>query len=245
MKYYSNYDDVPERLRHKFLKNKQEYNFDFALTTYCQAKCRSCTRMDEDNPGQASPHLTLNHFDLDVFKNIVSTSKVIRDRNRYIQFCGELGDPFMHPQIEDFIEVAMEYGGGVNINTNGGLRKPAFYEHLAKKFDTGPHDRRRLQIKWGIDGADHETNWKYREGVDWHRAMDNLTAWKTHSGEGEWHFLIFEWNWHQIFDAKKLADDIGCDIFFKFNSRGWGLISPENKIKANKMIQEITGEILI
>lgn len=233
------------RLHPNYLKKKEKKNFDFALTSYCQAKCRSCTRMDESNPGQVSPFLKLDHFDLEVFRRIVSNSKAIWENNHYIQFCGELGDPCMHPQIEDFIDVAWKYGGGVHINTNGGLRKPEWYKHIAEKYDTGPKDRRSVSIKWGIDGADHETNWMYREGVDWQRAMDNMTAWFEADGEGEWHFIIFEWNWHQIFQAYELAQNIkNCEIFFKFNGRAWGKISPENKKTALAMLEEIEGRVM-
>ncbi len=231
------------RYEPKYLKYRQSINFDFALTTYCQAKCQSCVRMDPNNPGLVSPFLNLQHFDLEIFKNIISNSDIIKHYNSYIQFCGELGDPVMHPQIEKFIEVAFEYGGGVQVNTNGGLRSPDWYTHLCTKFDSGPDDRRRLKFKWGIDGTDHETNSKYRDGVDWHRAMDNMTAWFENDGEGEWHFIIFEWNWHQIFDAYEMAKNINCEIAFKFNGRNWGKISPENKIKALAMLKELNVKI--
>lgn len=249
-KYYDadSAEDLPERLRYDYMKKKVSWNFDFALTSYCQAKCRSCTRMDQERPpempGLPHPALKLEHFSLDVFKKIISGSKIIGSHNDYIQFCGELGDPCMHPQIEDFVEVAFEYGGGVHINTNGGLRKPEWYAHMAEKFDTSPHDRRKLRMKFGIDGTDHETNWKYRDGVDWQRAMDNMTAWFTHptKPDGEWHFILFEWNWHQIEKAQQMADDIGCDIIFKFNTREWGKISNENKLKAMEVLEQIGAD---
>lgn len=244
IEYYSNYEDVPERLRHKYIKRYQQTNFDFALTSYCQAKCRSCARMDQNQnpygPGVISPYLKLQHFDLDIFTKIVSKSELIKHTNQYIQFCGELGDPMMHPQIEDFIEVALTYGGGCHINTNGGLRKPKWYEHIVKKFDTGPHDRRYLSMKFGIDGTDQETSNMYRDGVDLNRAMDNMTAFFEAGGEGEWHFLIFDWNYHQIFEAYEKARKIkGCEIYYKFNNRTFGEIQPDNKKTAMAMLDEI------
>lgn len=232
---------LPERLGHKFLRGKQQINFDFALTTYCQARCASCARMDQEVHGQVSPGLVLKHMDLDVFTNIVSNSKVIREQNEYIQFCGELGDPMMHPQVDKFIETAMHYGGGVHVNTNGGLRQPKWYKHIAEKYDMYEWDRRELNIKFGVDGADHDTNWIYREGVNWQRAIDNMEAYFSAGGLGEWHFLIFEWNWHQIEQAQKIADDINAPIFFKFNGRSWGQISDVNKQKAYEVLNKIDG----
>lgn len=216
---------------------KMKINYDFALTTYCQAKCRSCARTNQDT-GETEDWLVTKHFDLELFKTIISNSDLVKRKNGYIQFCGELGDPMMHPQVGDFIDTALEYTNKVHVNTNGGLRQPKWYAHMAEKYED------RLRIKWGIDGTDHDTNWLYREGVDWQRAVDNMTAWFQNGGEGEWHFLIFEWNWFQIPLAKQMADDIGCEIFFKFNSREFGKISQENKIKAHELLREIDSEMM-
>ena len=65
-----------------------------------------------------------------------------------------------------------------------------------------------------------------------------MTAWFADDGHGAWHFLIFQWNWHQIPDAIKMAKQIGCDIEFKFNNRSWGLISDEDKREALKLLEE-------
>jgi len=220
----------------------QRYNFDFAITTYCQAKCRSCARMDHDkNDGSVSPYMTLEHFDIEVFKKIISTSQYIKDRNGYILFCGELGDPMMHPDIEEFIDVAMFYGGGVQVNTNGGLRQPKWYSYMVNKYKNVGKD---LEITFGVDGVDHETNWKYREGVNFERALENMREWFGASGDGHWHYLIFDWNYHQIPDAMTLAYNIGAPIGFKFNNREHGLITEEHKKIALEMLDICEGRVI-
>ena len=93
-------------------------------------------------------------------------------------------------------------------------------------------------IDWGIDGTDHDTNWLYREGVNYERAMENMHTWFSNGGGGAWHFLIFDWNWFQIPEAIHIAKDIGCKLEFKFNNRKHGLISPENKNIAWDLLEE-------
>lgn len=205
-------------------------SFDFALTTYCQAKCRSCERTNEST-GEKVDWLKLQHMKFDTFKRVIDEGN-FEEKLRYIQFCGELGDPMMHPEVSKFVDYSFRVADRVHINTNGGLRHPDWYRDWAL-------DGRRLRIKFGIDGTDHDTNWKYREGVNWQRAMDNMNAWFTNGGRGAWHFLIFEWNWHQIPLAQQMADDIGCEIEFKFNNRTWGLISEENRKTAVELINEV------
>lgn len=210
--------------------NKMSHNFDFALTTYCQARCRSCARTNE-HTGEQADWLELKHMDLDVFKQRLAGASNLKIQE--ITFCGELGDPMMHPKVEDFIvEADKHVTHKIHVNTNGGLRSPNWYARMAQNYSP------RLRIKWGIDGTDHDTNWLYREGVDWQRAMDNMTAWFTNGGQGAWAFLIFDWNWHQIPEAVDMAKQIGCELDFKINHRNWGKITEENKVIAWSLIEE-------
>lgn len=212
-----------------------KHEIDFALTTYCQARCRSCARTNETT-GKKEDWLELKHMDLNVYKRIVETSDIFADKdNIEVTYCGEFGDPMMHPLVNDFIEYTAPRVNILIINTNGGLRKPEWYAEMAQKYSN-------LRINWGVDGADHDTNWLYREGVDWQRAMDNMRAWFSNTDNGSWQFLIFDWNWHQIPEAKRLAEEMGCEIEFKFNQRSWGLISNENRTAAYALLEEI-GEI--
>jgi MoaA/NifB/PqqE/SkfB family radical SAM enzyme len=119
-------------------------------------------------------------------QNLVTGEYFKKNEMGYILFCGELGDPMMHPDIEEIIDICLGAVPRIEIATNGGLRQPDWYEKIAKKYGN------RIHIKWAIDGTDHKTNWKYREGVDFKRAMSNMKAWIKNGGAGDWHFLIFD-----------------------------------------------------
>lgn len=204
---------------------------EFALTTYCQAKCRSCARTN-DVTGEKEEWLKLQHLPITTYTSILNSSK----RNiSAVKFCGEFGDPMMHPDIEEFIYQTITYNKDIeiHINTNGGLRTPRFYRELAANFP-----RSSIYIDFGIDGTTSDVNWKYREGVDFDRAMKNMRTWFRWNGSGSWHFIIFDWNWHQIPDAVSMAKDFDCRIKFKFNTREFGLITQENKRKAVELLEK-------
>ena len=55
--------------------------------------------------------------------------------NKTIQFCGEHGDPMMHPDIEKFILSGVEMAWRVQVNTNGGIRTPEWYDEIYNKED--------------------------------------------------------------------------------------------------------------
>jgi len=202
---------------------------DFALTTYCQAKCRSCARTNQET-GEKEDWLELKHMKLDVFRKALEASPGVDFS--YIKFCGEFGDPMMHPQIDKFIETALNFAPSVQISTNGALRDHTWYAEIAKKYGD------KLYIMWAIDGATHDVNWKYREGVDFNKAFENMKSYKQAGGKGEWWYLLFEWNWHQIPLARKLANDIGIYVRFRYNNRNHGLITPESKVQAEELLHE-------
>lgn len=202
--------------------------FQLSISTYCQAKCRSCLRTNEST-GEPEDWLKPAHMSVSAVQNLVTGEYFKKNEMGYILFCGELGDPMMHPDIEEIIDICLGAVPRIEIATNGGLRQPDWYEKIAKKYGN------RIHIKWAIDGTDHKTNWKYREGVDFKRAMSNMKTWIKNGGAGDWHFLIFDWNWKQVNKARHMAKKIGIEILFKVNNRPYGLIRPQ----AKKRVMEI------
>lgn len=207
------------------IDNFKDYNhmFDIEISSYCQAFCSGCQRNNLDgelNEGFVQQHMGYQDY-------CVLTDSLSRGINiDFIQFCGEMGDPMMHPQVEQFIDRTFEITDNLLIHTNGGLRQPKWYAHMAEKYK---NTNKTLYIKFGIDGCDHDTNWKYRKGVNWQRAMDNLTAWTQAGGGGNWSFLLFDWNWHQIPLATAMAAEIGCKLQFQLTEDDLGLggMTPE------------------
>tara|TARA_R110002074_G_scaffold166722_15_gene327530 strand:+ start:762 stop:1514 length:753 start_codon:yes stop_codon:yes gene_type:complete len=227
---------------------------DFAISSFCQAKCRSCARTN-DETGDKEDWLVPKHMKLETFKNVIGNMKAPLVA---IQFCGELGDPMMHPQIEEFIDVALNklvenkirlqldeqlQPSGPRptlvISTNGGLRDPEFYTRIGNKYNNNPISKKIVDIHFGIDGMDHDTNWLYREGVDWQRAMDNMNAWLNTNNNTTWWFLIFSWNWKQIPMAYEYATKNKIKIEFKFNNRDFGLISDQDKQEAYEILKNL------
>jgi organic radical activating enzyme len=203
-----------------------KYSFEFNITSFCQAKCASCERTIQIG------NFTPTHYPVERFeKTLENLSSVNIDM---ITLCGEWGDPMMHPNIEDIIKLCTNKGYNVELMTNGGIRTTKFYERLAKEHP-------KLSMFFCIDGLDHDTNWKYREGVDWQKAWDNMHSWFGNGGKGQWEMLIFTWNQHQIEDARKHAIKNRIDLNFKINTRkGFpGVIVDEQRKAVSDRLKEI------
>ena len=186
--------------------------YDISITTYCQAFCAGCQRNDLD--GNFLHQFEQNHMDFDLFCKIMDQVDTL-ENIAFIQLCGELGDPMMHPRIDDILTRIFQTQSKCVINTNGALRNAKWYT----KWSSQPG----LQIEWGIDGLDHDTNWKYRVGVNWIKAWDNMTAWFDNNGKGAWHFILFEWNIDQVPEVAKLAKEkFDCNLVFKITESDTG-----------------------
>jgi MoaA/NifB/PqqE/SkfB family radical SAM enzyme len=194
-------------------------SIDFCITSYCQAKCPSCPRTNPDTLDKAS-WLPLVHVDFEQWTRIMSKNDW---SNHTFVFCGEHGDPMMHPRIQDFIGWSETHAEFIHIHTNGGIRKPELYETLAKEHGD------KLFITFSIDGIGQETNEQYRIGVDWQRAWDNMIAFKSQSPRRVvWDYIVFEHNWHEIPDVVRIAREEGIRLRMKLNSGYYGkLVNPE------------------
>ena len=204
--------------------------YDISITTYCQLFCAGCQRNDEDNNWRGE--FEQQHMSDETFDMIIEQIDKVGDCD-VIQFCGELGDPMMHPRIDRFIERATKSAKMILINTNGALRNPDFYEKWAK-------DDREVHIEFGIDGLDHEMNNKYRRGANFKKAWENMTTWFKHTKRGSWHFILFAWNMHQVPEVARIAKEIGCKVTYKITESDTGKdgIVPQLHDKAIKLVDQ-------
>ena len=93
------------------LDTVNQHGLDISLTTYCQARCRSCDRTDSIT-GEKNSWLPLQHMDYNVFCSLVDNMSGID----WIRFAGEYGDPLMYPKLTQAIDYCFknnikEYGG--------------------------------------------------------------------------------------------------------------------------------------
>jgi len=175
------------------------------ITTYCNARCRYCPRTDKITGGPQS-WLVQEHMSLETFKLIFDPQT---EKIRQLKFCGQFGDPMMNPSVGKILDHALRYDKmNILINTNGGLRNVEWYKTFAQRYG------QRLQIHFGIDGLDHDTNWKYREGVIFDKAYNNMLSFHQNGGDTTWQFILFSWNEHQLEEVRARGLSLGLNQTF-------------------------------
>ena len=182
---------------------------EFDLTSSCNATCPSCSRYVVKNDGETYLNEFINynkHITIDIITDIFK-SKYINE-NIKVDMVGSIGDPLANPQILPIVKeiIRLQPECEIVIHTNGGLKTPALFHELSSVMkDNGA-------IWFSIDGLE-DTNHLYRKGVRWQKVYENLKACIAGGVEVKWQFIEFDWNKHQVEQAKQLAHDLGVKRF--------------------------------
>lgn len=195
------------------------------ITNYCQAKCPLCPR--ENVHDQNSQQVFDNtHMSVDHFKKVLDG---IPPHIKRLYFCGDYGDPMMHPKIGDIIDLSVQKGLDVEISTNGALRKPEWYTKI------GNQHGRKLHIIFAIDGINAQEHARYRINVDFEKAWANFEAFSKTKAETSWQFILFNYNFNSVPKAMSIANQMKVRFIMLINYRPWG----ENRITDPDKIQQI------
>ena len=188
----------------------------------CNARCPMCSR--HTYMGYIQPKLV--QFDLSpkIFYKFFTED---RTKNLdHVYFSGVYGDPCMNKQLPEFINWLQKWKkGNVSVDSNAGYRSPSWWEILGKM---------KPKINFAIDGLE-DTNHIYRRNVVWKKVWENINAFQRAGGNGQWNFIVFKHNEHQIDEAKKVAESIGMDfrikVTQKFKGHGnWSVMEDGKKL---------------
>ncbi len=174
-------------------------------TTRCNLFCGQCARTENGwslEPRNMNIDLTLADYRL--------LLEPFPENKINVFHCGNYGDALASPTFDETFNFTLSKNPlKVTVSTNGTLRTPSWW---AKFAETGGE---RLRVTFAIDGLE-DTNAIYRDGANWNRIMQNVTAFIGAGGHARWDFIEFEHNYHQIAEAEELATKLG---FEKFNTK--------------------------
>ena len=163
-------------------------------SSYCNARCPGCPRNGYGYP--IAGLFKQQHLDLEKYSEILGLYPDVKT----ITFCGNHGDPMMHPDIVKLCEPTnIKY----DIATNGSIGLLESYVSLAKLG---------VEVTFGIDGLE-DTNHLYRQGVIWNNLMNRVKKFIDAGGTAIWQFIKFQHNMDQIDEAKNYSEKLGFKTF--------------------------------
>lgn len=177
-------------------------NFD--ITTKCNAKCPLCARELKRYSSRLNKNMSFEQFE-----------EIVNQNNQFNlmdgKFCGELGDPLMHNDIDKFIDFGCKIFKRITIHTNGGIRTGNWYENVMKKHSN-------LYFEFGIDGITQDINSKYRKNVNTKLALNNMFKCANIDPKRiTWAFTKFPHNIHQVNEHIMICKKLGINSTLREN----------------------------
>lgn len=172
-------------------------------TTRCNAECPMCAR---NSRGKTASNLRLTELSLADVKAILPTDFLAQIEG--FDACGAYGDPAAAVELVEIVEYvrAASPDCHITVYSNGSLRKPVWWERLARALGEP------AEVVFAIDGIG-AINAIHRRGVRFEQVMDNAKAYIAAGGSARWEFLAFRHNEHQIEEARALSEEMGFAQF--------------------------------
>lgn len=212
-------------------KKNSFFLFNFEITSYCNAECPSCFRTvnEMNNFFPKNTHLKIKTFEDMILSNLDFFNFLRNNKQIVAKFCGEYGDPLMHPQIETLISIANQVFDWVEVFTNGGLRNPKWMKKVLSHFD-------KLCFRFAIDGLTDEINQIYRKNVNTTLAFDNMIECVKY-GSVFWDYTVFSHNYFELNDVILFAEKHNLDLNVRFNKRPFNKISDKDMYKCVEILK--------
>lgn len=195
----------------------------------CNLRCPGCSRTKWLESGLAGDvrDMKMEHF-----------QALVRPENKLdiLSYNLSVSDPIFSGVFIQQLEYinTLESRPRVNISTNGSGRKETWWIKLANLL--GPNDA----VEFAIDGLE-DTNHLYRVNSDWNSIILGIKTLRANwSGRMGWRYVIFEHNYHQVAEAKKLAEQLGMRRFRPVIGDGR---TPDAMLLRSKTWEDILNDI--
>jgi len=174
------------------------------VTQRCQAACSMCDR--SKNGGDINPHINLDELTLDDIQNIFSPNFVSQLTS--LQICGNYGDPIVASDTLEIFRYFRKHNPNMwlSMNTNAGARDKEWWSELASVIN------KKGTVIFSVDGLE-DTNHLYRQNVNWKIVERSMHSFIEAGGRARWDFLVFDFNQHQVEEARQLSVQWGFEKF--------------------------------
>lgn len=198
------------------------------ISSKCNAACPGCKRVD-----LTRKKLPFDEINLDP-QILYKAFENVNLKDTEIYLCGVLGDPILHQDIIEITKYFLDKDSKVVISTNGSLRSISFWEELGNISKT-----RKLEIKFAVDGLE-DTNHIYRVNTEWKKIISNMTSYSRAGGKGNWVFITFNHNKHQVEEAKSIAESLNFKFSLRQSIRNSDqyYVTSTNQIQKNKINED-------
>jgi MoaA/NifB/PqqE/SkfB family radical SAM enzyme len=172
-------------------------------TSRCNCLCPQCARVYE---GKINPEMPIGELTLEDYKRVF-VPELLTNLKQVTQ-CGNYGDILASDNILECLDWLRSVSDtNITIMTNGSARNEQWWKSLSKILGN------KGKVVFSIDGLG-DTNHLYRVNSNFNKIIDNARTFISAGGKARWDFLVFNYNEHQVDEARKMAEELG---FVEFN----------------------------
>lgn len=205
----------------KYLKFDEVVRLNIDINSACNAACPGCARQISGIYRNDTYPMN-QHMSLDVWTKLFNE---IGHQIKSVVFCGNYGDAGATNHLPEMLQAAHAINPETYfvVVSNMGLNSAEYWKRLGNCVP-----KHCLQVQCSIDGLE-DTNHLYRRFVKWDKVMRNVKALQESDALMIWKYIQFDWNKHQIDEARKLATLLGFHDF---------IVTPNNQTDSDKHFTE-------
>ena len=227
----------------KFSKESKPTQVIIETTNRCNLNCPFClvgmqNELQKKHGNSAHNLLTrpMGTMTNETFNCIRKELKLFSINKVYLHFQGE---SFLNSLTPEFARQLKSDGMYVGVFTNGQAFTDKLIEDIAKvEIDL---------IRFSVDGASEETYQINRVGGKFKNVFENMKkVVKAHKGKKtriEWQFLPLRNNEHEVEKARKMAQEMGINFFFKGFRETDPELAPRNEQYKSKFLKKPCKDI--
>ena len=177
------------------------------LTFRCNAKCPACHRQKplRINLNDAKYTITLDNFKQLFYPELLLNLE-------WLVFNGNFGDSIMNKEFREILSYVKSYETKILIHTNGGIHDKDYWidiGNILTKWDI---------INFDLDGLS-DTHSIHRINTKFENVLENAkTVINTSNTQVHWKYIVFDYNQHQVVEARELAKTLGFTTFSTVNT---------------------------
>lgn len=164
----------------------------------CSLQCHKCERQWYFNNKK---RIRGNLLTIDQFKKIISYY------NCYVEFCGQISDVTMNPNLPEFLKLTHNNEILTRVSTAASYRNKDWYINC---FESNPY----AEWVFGIDGLPDQSH-LYRKNQNGKKLFDIMCTAASMNIKTIWQYIVFKYNEENIDKAKQMALD--NNIIFELN----------------------------
>jgi len=172
------------------------------ITFRCNARCPACHRI---KPLRIDLNNSKYTITLDNFKKLFYPG--LLQNLEWLVFNGNFGDSIMNKDFREILSYVKSHDTKVLIHTNGGIHNSDYWVDIGNTLTS------QDIINFDLDGLS-DTHSNYRINTKFDNVLSNAcSVISTKRPQVHWKYIVFDYNQHQVEQAKKLASELGFTTF--------------------------------